>query len=288
MYIQVRMQRRSSPIVLRANHFQFGPGEQHSFGPVKSCMQLWCRAGRGVVSTADTELELVAGRVLLLPWGHRIRYEANKRKPFLVSGVHIVPAAAHGLGRIPFGQVSHHGENVPGMTEGQHSLGHEAHLFEEREASTLAHLGDYIVSVFTRSEPVEEEQRLLARLLLHEWRLLLRQKSVPRASPDLGLLELYVRDHLEARLDLATLSRVLEVSPSSVHRLVRRASGLSPAAWVQRLRIEEARRRLAGNRRGLAELATNLGFCDEFHFSRVFKRHTGETPRAWRARHSLL
>src|SRR5437762_2328164 len=139
------MQRRSSPIVLRANHYQFGPGEQHSFGPVKSCMQLWCRAGRGVVSTADAELELVAGR----------------------------------------------------------------------------------------------EQRLLARLLLHEWRLVVRQTGVPRASPDLGLLELYVRDHLEARLDLATLSRVLEVSPSSVHRLVRRASGLSPAAWVQRLRIEE-------------------------------------------------
>jgi AraC-like DNA-binding protein len=32
----------------------------------------------------------------------------------------------------------------------------------------------------------------------------------------------------------------------------------------------------------------NLGFCDEFHFSRVFKRHTGEAPRVWRARHSLL
>jgi hypothetical protein len=89
MYIYVTMKQRSSPIVLRANHFQFGPGEAHSFGPVKSCMQLWCRAGRGVVSTPDTELELVAGRVLLLPWGHRIRYEANRRKPFLVSGVHV-------------------------------------------------------------------------------------------------------------------------------------------------------------------------------------------------------
>src|SRR5689334_17376070 len=94
MYIPIMP--ASSPVVLLANHYQFGPGETVVNGPVASCMQLWCRAGGGSVAWDGSGQRLEPGCALLLPWGHRIAYRADRRDPFLVSGVHVVPSARRG------------------------------------------------------------------------------------------------------------------------------------------------------------------------------------------------
>lgn len=56
----------------------------------------------------------------------------------------------------------------------------------------------------------------------------------------------------------------------------------SPGAYQKRRRIECACALLYHSKSGLKELAAELGFCDEFHFSKVFKQLTGMTPSAYR------
>ena len=54
------------------------------------------------------------------------------------------------------------------------------------------------------------------------------------------------------------------------------------AGYVRHIRIEFARRELASPGSRLGDIAAAAGFCDQSHFSRLFKRYTGLTPAEYR------
>ena len=62
------------------------------------------------------------------------------------------------------------------------------------------------------------------------------------------------------------------------------ATGLAPLAYVQRLRIEDAKRRLERTDSPVDEISWRAGYEDAAFFRRLFKRTTGMTPGAYRKR----
>jgi AraC-like DNA-binding protein len=96
------------------------------------------------------------------------------------------------------------------------------------------------------------------------------------------------RDYLAARPDEnVRLSELAQASGLDGYRLTRaftREVGLPPHAWHLQYRLDLAQAMLA---RGapLAGAAYGLGFADQAHFTRLFKRHTGRTPARYRAAH---
>lgn len=90
-----------------------------------------------------------------------------------------------------------------------------------------------------------------------------------------------LRDLLdEHRFDAITLAeagRVLHVSPAHLVRCFTRAFGIAPHRYVVGRRIEAARHRLLEGG-SVAEVATSVGFHDQAHLTRHFKRHVGTTP----------
>jgi len=52
--------------------------------------------------------------------------------------------------------------------------------------------------------------------------------------------------------------------------------------YVNSVRIEEAKRLLLGTSRSVGEIAYAVGYSSATHFDRVFKRHNGKTPLAFR------
>ncbi len=275
---------KASPAIILANHYQCAAGQRMTNGPVHSCMQLWCRAGRGSVTVNGAQYELPPGRALLLPWRHIITYTADHRQPFLLSGIHVVPATE--LGRPLIGMPSHDGTTAPGYSEGEHPLGNTVHGLELSEHPALEHLSEYALLAFLRG-PSEADQRQHANLLLVEWsRALTTQASC--GPPALARARRFVLDNLSRRLDRESLARAVNLSPATLHRLCVQHLQASPVAWAQRLRIDAAKPLVAGSRLSLNELAERFGFCDAFHFSRAFKRHTGLAPDRWRRKHALL
>ncbi|MFL5303658.1 MAG: helix-turn-helix domain-containing protein [Polyangia bacterium] len=95
-----------------------------------------------------------------------------------------------------------------------------------------------------------------------------------------------VRDILHARfaepIGLPELAKEVGVSTFHLPRIFKREFGLPPHAYQNHLRIAEARRLL---RKGLApsQVAQEVGFCDQSHLNRQFKRTLGFTPAAFRA-----
>jgi transcriptional regulator GlxA family with amidase domain len=62
------------------------------------------------------------------------------------------------------------------------------------------------------------------------------------------------------------------------------ATGLTPIAYVQRLRVEDAKRRLERTEASIDEISWQVGYEDQAFFRRLFKRGTGMTPSAYRKR----
>jgi transcriptional regulator GlxA family with amidase domain len=73
----------------------------------------------------------------------------------------------------------------------------------------------------------------------------------------------------------------------SVRNFVRRfkqATGDSPLAYLQKLRIAAAKRMLESNHRTMQEISDAVGYQDIAFFRSLFQRHTGVSPSAYRDR----
>ncbi|MBN8525821.1 MAG: helix-turn-helix transcriptional regulator [Planctomycetes bacterium] len=89
----------------------------------------------------------------------------------------------------------------------------------------------------------------------------------------------------EPRCDLRRLARELGLSYERFRKVFRETTGVSPAAYRIRRRIDRARRLLVVDARPLAAIADELGYANAFAFSVQFKRQVGESPEAYRQRH---
>jgi AraC family transcriptional regulator len=95
----------------------------------------------------------------------------------------------------------------------------------------------------------------------------------------------YIRDNLARDVRLADVARAAHVSPFHLTRQFKEAMGLSPYQYVLRERVNAAKAMLQAARSDLtlAELALAVGFADQSHLTRHFKRAVGVTPNAYRA-----
>lgn len=72
------------------------------------------------------------------------------------------------------------------------------------------------------------------------------------------------------------------VSESYFYLLFRKAIGVSPVEFRNKIRIINAKALLKNSQSTIAEIAESVGFEDQFFFSRVFKKYTGISPAAYR------
>jgi AraC-like DNA-binding protein len=95
-----------------------------------------------------------------------------------------------------------------------------------------------------------------------------------------------LRDLLDARLSvgitLAEAGRILDASAAHLVRSFTERFGISPHRYLVGRRIDVARARLLEGQ-PLARVAADVGFHDQAHFTKHFKRHVGTTPARFRA-----
>jgi AraC family transcriptional regulator len=88
----------------------------------------------------------------------------------------------------------------------------------------------------------------------------------------------YIHAHLDADLGLLDLAGVACMSPYHFSRAFKVSTGLSPHQYVLRLRVEAAKQLLIAGELSLSEVAFQVGFCDQSHLARHFKRRYGVPP----------
>lgn len=138
----------------------------------------------------------------------------------------------------------------------------------------------------TPSEPLYAETLSLA-FTLHLLNCHSRKAKKP-LSPKGKLSAIQLRDVIEiartqlgAELSLSQLANAAQVSEFYFSRLFKNTTGTAPHQFIQRLRLERSLLLIKTGQLPLSDVAVAVGFFDQAHFTNVFKRAFGMTPRAF-------
>ena len=93
--------------------------------------------------------------------------------------------------------------------------------------------------------------------------------------------------HFSVANPIEQAARVSAIPERTFKRRFKSATGHAPIDYVQRLRIEEAKRRLERTRAPVDEIGWNVGYEDPAFFRRLFKRVTGVTAGAYRRKFQI-
>lgn len=92
----------------------------------------------------------------------------------------------------------------------------------------------------------------------------------------------YVKENIEKDLSVAEMAQVVGMSQYYFSKLFKLSTGTTPHQYVMRQRVERAQELLREGNTALVEVATHVGFETQSHFTSVFRRLVGITPKKFR------
>ena len=112
----------------------------------------------------------------------------------------------------------------------------------------------------------------------------IKQKSAQKKTPAwVTELKHIIQDQIDSNLTLTQISKSLHINPSYLSReFSKHFNSLSFGEYIRKLRIEKAIDLMGQNSYSLTEIAYLTGFSDQSHFTRIFKKHTGQNPSAYK------
>jgi transcriptional regulator GlxA family with amidase domain len=137
------------------------------------------------------------------------------------------------------------------------------------------HCGDQVARATARIALVADNRRSQAPHVDEALRTM-------RAEPFSEAVRRHLRDRLADPYDLTALARAHAVSTRTLLRRFAAETGESPLAFLQRSRIDAAKRLLEAPDARVAAVMERVGYLDPAAFRKLFVRHTGMTPAAYR------
>lgn len=232
---------------------------------------IYCAEGNGWCEIAGYRYAITKNQLLVINAGTPHVYGAEKRSPWTIHWFHAV------------------GENVPVYLE----------QLEVSAAKPVVPLGGD-VQVFSLFEEVLEglehgftspHLTYAAHVLAHLMGLILRHKD------EFGYGEVSVRKrversvefmkgHLREPLTVAALAALANLSRSHYTASFRRVTGYAPLSYLNHLRMQRAVQLLNATDLSVKQISEQLGFSDQFYFSRAFSKMHNHSPSEHRRRYA--
>lgn len=248
---------------------------------VREAIFIVCLAGQGWAADLRRKraarLPVWAHEVLVIPPGAPHFYAADKRHPWSVLWFHFSgPRAALFLKQLGASE---------GMVKG---LVRNPALFAEpiRKMFDLRRRG------LTRSVLLECNalgEVVLARLCAEACLAPLGEAGLsgPKAgsaqdAEKLHRVTAFLETNYRGNLQVTDVARSCLVSESWLFHEFAAHTGFTPLGFLTHLRLQEASRLLLETPRKLADIAAEVGYGDPFYFSRLFKKHMGQSPDSYR------
>src|SRR5271157_219472 len=98
----------------------------------------------------------------------------------------------------------------------------------------------------------------------------------------------YIRENLAKEASVAELAQAVGMSPYYFSKLFKMSTGTTPHQYVMRQRVERAQSLLRDGSTALANVAREVGFETQSHFTSVFRHIVGITPKRYREMHQPM
>ena len=91
----------------------------------------------------------------------------------------------------------------------------------------------------------------------------------------------YIEEHLSEQIQLATLARLVRLSPYYFCRAFKQSLGMPPHRYHNSRRIEQAKTLLAKPELSVTNIGLTVGFSETSSFTAAFRKATGQTPTGY-------
>jgi AraC-like DNA-binding protein len=129
-------------------------------------------------------------------------------------------------------------------------------------------------------------QNPIEHLFIEVFEKYLKQKSSVKKIPAWAReLKEIIQDQIDTNITLKQISKDLDINPAYLSReFSKYFNDLSFGEYIRKIRIEKAIEYLNSSGYSLTKIAYLTGFSDQSHFTRIFKKHTGQNPSVYKKR----
>lgn len=110
------------------------------------------------------------------------------------------------------------------------------------------------------------------------------QEDTDHGDAAIARVQAWLSEHWRTAPPVEHLAKLAEMTERSFKRRFKMATGHTPVEYVQHLRIERAKQHLENSTLPVDEIAAQVGYEEPAFFRKLFKRITGLTPSAYRAK----
>ena len=221
-------------------------------------------SGSGIVKTSSGNFEPKAGDSYLLCADDDQEYYSNLNDPWTKIWVNIIGVLpteilnAYGLMRSTlFKQL-----NISEFIERIHQVG-------EQNENDLAYINDRCFITFIK----------LCQFL-RRYTLSTDGIKIPE---NITALKNYIDAHLNEKISLEKCGQIAGLSVSQTIRKFSKFFGMPPYEYMNQQRIETAKILLTSSQLPIYDIANQIGFADQYYFSKYFKKKIGKSPENYRA-----
>jgi AraC-like DNA-binding protein len=108
-----------------------------------------------------------------------------------------------------------------------------------------------------------------------------KQKNIVKSDFVIDRLIETLKEQIDRWWTVSEMADFCNLSEDQFRRVFSKRTGMLPKIYIDRLKIQKASEMLMSNRFKITEIAQRLGYVDQYHFSRRFKKITGLSPRKY-------
>ncbi|HEV8283079.1 MAG TPA: helix-turn-helix domain-containing protein [Chitinophagaceae bacterium] len=103
---------------------------------------------------------------------------------------------------------------------------------------------------------------------------------------EIGKAQLFIENNFSDKIIVENLSAKFSIDRRNFDRRFKKATGNSPLEYMQRVKVEAAKKSLETSRKTVSEVMYDVGYADVKAFREVFKKITGLTPVEYRGKYN--